>query len=280
MVLVLDRQSAAGRAFFGNLPFFATYTSNWCVNFTNERVIFFFAWSLATEEQFYLFWPTIEKRLGSRGAVLSMLAILAVASVAMAGGLKWLLVPGTLGSQIVTSFPVPIGLGVLLAHLLHEERGYRLAALALGRRASAPLALLVLGLAVFWARSEGWSVSLAMTALVGSVVIREDHLLAPLLRWRPIAHMGVVSYGMYLLHMLALNVVRRVLERLGISQPWAPLFGTLALSLAAASLSYRYYESFFLRLKDRYGPAAGSRVPAMGLAAAVAAPATPSDRVA
>ncbi|MCX5745493.1 MAG: acyltransferase, partial [Proteobacteria bacterium] len=50
------RHEPAGRAFFANLPYFATYTSNWMVSLDEPRVIFYFAWSLAVEEQFYLVW--------------------------------------------------------------------------------------------------------------------------------------------------------------------------------------------------------------------------------
>src|ERR1019366_10367174 len=49
-----------------NLPSFITYTSNWfvypggaTVGGQPGRVIFVAAWSLATEEQFYLFWPWV-----------------------------------------------------------------------------------------------------------------------------------------------------------------------------------------------------------------------------
>src|SRR6202012_1705138 len=49
-------------AFFASLPSYATYTSNWFVDrFAAERVIFAFCWSLATEEQFYLLWPSIQR---------------------------------------------------------------------------------------------------------------------------------------------------------------------------------------------------------------------------
>ena len=46
--------------FFRHLPFFMTYSSNWFVDrFAADRVIFAFSWTLATEEQFYLLWPSI-----------------------------------------------------------------------------------------------------------------------------------------------------------------------------------------------------------------------------
>jgi peptidoglycan/LPS O-acetylase OafA/YrhL len=253
LVLMFDRHSPAGRAFFANLPYFATYTSNWFLTYNNERIIFYFVWSLAAEEQFYLFWPTVEKRLGPRRAVIFVIALLLVVSVAAAGAFDRLLPPPTLAYRIVTRFPVAIGLGVLLAHVLHDPRSFRWAGLLLGRRVSAPVILVVLGVALLPVAPSEWLIHVAMAALVGAVVIREDNLLAPVLGWRPIAHIGVVSYGMYLLHMLCCNFARRVLEHFGVSQPLAPFFATTVVAVAAASVSFRYYESFFLRLKDRYG---------------------------
>ena len=50
------RDTAAGQDCVANLPSFLTYASNWFVEH-GESVTFYFAWSLATEEQFYLFWP-------------------------------------------------------------------------------------------------------------------------------------------------------------------------------------------------------------------------------
>jgi peptidoglycan/LPS O-acetylase OafA/YrhL len=61
LVAVIESHSAAGDQFWRNLPYFLTYTSNWFVTLGADRVIFFFAWSLATEEQFYFFWPWVVK---------------------------------------------------------------------------------------------------------------------------------------------------------------------------------------------------------------------------
>src|SRR5688572_20426684 len=61
--------------FFQALPSFITYTSNWF--FAEDVVIFGFAWSLATEEQFYCTWPWVERYLTSRWAFLLMFFIAA-----------------------------------------------------------------------------------------------------------------------------------------------------------------------------------------------------------
>jgi peptidoglycan/LPS O-acetylase OafA/YrhL len=92
-----------------------------------------------------------------------------------------------------------------------------------------------------------------MTLLVAAVVVPEEHTGARLLRHPLVAHVGVVSYGMYLLHQLCFLAVGRVLGR-------APdvlaffLAGT-ALTLALATVSYRWFEAPFLRAKARHAGA-------------------------
>src|SRR5262245_44922164 len=50
---LFESGSRFGQQFFHSLPAYMTYTSNWFVKMEDERVIFYFAWSLAAEEQFY-----------------------------------------------------------------------------------------------------------------------------------------------------------------------------------------------------------------------------------
>jgi peptidoglycan/LPS O-acetylase OafA/YrhL len=62
---------------------------------------------------------------------------------------------------------------------------------------------------------------------------------------------------MYLLHMLALNVARRVVPAQQFS-PVATFLATLALTVVAAGFAYRFYELPFLRLKQRFSTARAS----------------------
>lgn len=255
-VWVLEPSTPAGRQFFSNLPYFLTYTSNWFVPLEG-RVIFYFAWSLATEEQFYLLWPSIEKYL--RGwrvawAVAGLLLLRAVVSLGVRGGG---LAFDDLWVRIVLSIHPAILGGVLLAHLLHDRRTFGVARAVLGRSWAAPVILIVL-LAAIEAELPMSVVWLGMVALVGAVVIQESNGLAFLLRWKPVAHIGMVSYGMYLLHMLGYHGAKRLLATAGLDQPWLWFPATVAVTTLVATLSYRYYESWFLRLKARYSRS-GSR---------------------
>jgi peptidoglycan/LPS O-acetylase OafA/YrhL len=252
LVLIVERNSLVGAEFFRNLPFFATYTSNWFVPL-DGRVIFYFAWSLAAEEQFYLMWPWMEKYLKP----LRALALVGMITVLMAA-LQTFGVFET-GKQapwwhrMVINFPLAICFGVVLAHLLHHERSFRWMRWVFGWRASSAVFVLVALAVLAWGESSPLPIPFSLALLVGACVYREDHLLAPLLRARPLVFIGSVSYGIYLLHMLTKGALTKGLPFLGLPESKYLLFVlTMLGSIGVAAFSFRRFESFFLKMKERY----------------------------
>lgn len=280
VVAVMERDGAARAAFFGNLPAFATFTSNWFVELDNARVIFYFAWSLAAEEQFYLCWPWIERYTSKAWPV--VIAVVALLVSQVVGYLFAMHATTSLAAKIVASVPAAILLGVVLAHALHHrplfERLWRWA----GRRGAAVVAVGIVLAALTVEARIGFLGELvtaaALMLLVLTCVIREDNDLAPLLRLRAVAWIGTVSYGIYLVHMLSVGVARKVFAAAGIASPYWDFVGGAALSLLVASVSYVSFERYFLRLKDRWFSERTARIPAApehpvtGVGAAAATP--------
>ena len=91
-----------------------------------------------------------------------------------------------------------------------------------------------------------------MTLLVISCVWQENHLLKPLLTFMPIKHIGKISYGMYLLHIHAILAAQFLLNAIGIVCPMLLFVVSMLLTTIAADLSFRLFESRFLRMKERY----------------------------
>ena len=269
-VFLVDRGTPAGRDFFWNLAFYGTYTSNWFVHL-DGRVIFYFAWSLAAEEQFYLVWPWVEKASrDGRLAVGGVLGILGLHLACASGALDSFLPEGSFARIVLGSIAAPICIGVIFAHALHSPLGFRAAAKFLYPKwASVALALTVLALASMPAVAISipwlWKVllALAMAALVAACAIREDHALSSALAFRPMQEIGKVSYGMYLLHMLSLNTATKLAARFSIHSTAALFVATACIAFAAAWLSFNYYESFFMRFKTRFSrvATAGGAVP-------------------
>lgn len=254
LVLALERHSAAGREFLGNLLFFVTYTSNWFV-VLEGRVIFYFAWSLAAEEQFYLVWPWVQRMLTPARALSFIVAAIVVLTWLQWGGVA--AGPQPLWRRVVASIQLAICLGVLLAHLLHTPASYRLLHWVFGWRGSSTVIALAGLLLLNSGSAPTAAIHLGMALLVGACVYREDHWLAPLLRTRALALMGSISYGMYLLHMLVKNVVVKLLGAAGAPPDSRLIFGvTLVGTVVVAWVSFRYFESYFLRLKARFSTAA------------------------
>ena len=250
---VMERHSPDGEEFFATLPAFATFTANWVLPLESPRVIFYFAWSLAAEEQFYLVWPFLALWLaGMRPALVAVLVLLGSQYL----GLDYAATLGReLPARLATCLPPGILLGVILAYLLHAPAGFAAAFRLAGYRWSAPAAVLaslvMLAIGREFGPAEGLAVALPLTWLVAACVVREDHGLARVLRLAPLVWIGTVSYGMYLLHMLAVNLVRRVGAVAGIDNPLIDFVAGTMVALAAASISFLYYERPFLRLKER-----------------------------
>jgi peptidoglycan/LPS O-acetylase OafA/YrhL len=243
MVWALERNSVAGQAFFRNVLYFATYTSNLFVPL-DGRTIFYFAWSLATEEQYYLLWPPALVVLSSFRRTSFPLFALAMSCIAAECA----------GSTMLSLVPIAMIVGTLLAMVLHTPQGFSLAYRCLGH-SSTPLAmLLMLAMAIGWDSTSGFVADLLCVGLVGSCIIREDHILSKWLAWRPLSYIGMISYGMYMMHMLAKSLSVKLLGAVKLPNDGFLVFGlTVSIAIIAATISFYTFEAFFLRLKHSWG---------------------------
>ena len=247
LVLGTLRGTPEGTAFMHHLAAYSTYTQNWFVPLNPTReTVFFFSWSLATQEQFYLLWPLVlalwlaPGRWWRAGAF--ALALIALGQIALHA-----IVVHDFLLRVVRSIAIPICLGALWSLVLHSPRGFAVARRVLGPRVVA-LALLAGVVASFVIVAPFGITECLIGALVAACCIREDTFAAPLLTVRPFRFIGTISYGMYLLHMFAVNAVRHVVgRRLGPIVFVPATTVTLAMSYA----SYRWFEMPILRYRDR-----------------------------
>jgi peptidoglycan/LPS O-acetylase OafA/YrhL len=213
-------------------------------------------WSLAEEEQFYLVWPIaliFALRRASLGAIERVVWLLIVAVAGLTvykflAGAPW---TRTYYGPDTRSFDLLVGVGAALA--------VRKTPAELVERWLAPVGLL--GFAAAAAYFNGGAryvesmvpVGFASLLLVIGVVAHPQTLTARLLSVRPLVYVGKISYSLYLLHGLILWTFDFK------HQPLA-----IAISVALASLSYRYVERPFRVRRRRPDP----QLPQSAIAAA------------
>jgi len=242
-----------------DLPYALLYISN----LVPMASLLSITWSLSTEEQFYLVVPALEKYLPRFfPAVLLPIAFI-LASLPPFGVFPAMQMPGFFRQ---TTFG-PILLGVMLAHVLDHPRGWAAAASVLRSRLAPFFAFLLVALALCYPGPDisGWprlAVHVALAVLLAACVIREDHALRPVLSWWPIRRIGMVSYGIYLYHLVVYWPVAKLLASIGVDSKYALFVLLMAFSWLTAEASYQFLERRFLMLKGRYSAAgtAGRRV--------------------
>jgi peptidoglycan/LPS O-acetylase OafA/YrhL len=249
--LAFYRHSPRGPEFFHYLPGYLTFTYTWFVFRFASKPIFNFAWSLSVEEQFYTLWAPVLRFLNDRWPPLIMLGLIAVRVAAGYGLLPDILPVDSLILRMVTNIPVSICFGVLLGLALHSRLGFQRLYSALGHKWSAPASLLLMVVCLS-AGAKWWLLqSATLFALIGACVIRENNGLARWLQFRPLAFIGTISYGIYMLNTLVVDSLRPIFDRLGVRHPILTFLPFLGGSILLAALSYRYLESPILALKTR-----------------------------
>jgi peptidoglycan/LPS O-acetylase OafA/YrhL len=247
------------------LPYYYLFLSN----FLDVTDIPFLSvtWSLAMEEQFYLIWPAL-LMLVPRVAILPVLVGLIAINVVSAIGAFGLIgihaiEVGPLRFAIEAVTYAPLLMAAALALLLHDPAGFSWLRPLLAFRGAPILwfGLLLISLGATGGPLEGWRnllVHSLMCTMLGSLVVRETHALAPILTLRPIERIGQISYGIYLYHLIALVVMSRIMEALNLDGAWLLGLGYYAIAIVMAEISFRTLEAWALRYRSRgWGRAGG-----------------------
>jgi peptidoglycan/LPS O-acetylase OafA/YrhL len=273
VVLFFERSPQRSASFFHYLPSFLTFTYPWFLTAKWPGGIFNLAGTLAVEEQFYAFWPVVNRLLRGFWASLLMGGLIVLRMAAGQGYLGRWFGADTFIGRVVLSIAVPICLGAILAHALHSEKVFAFLYPLLGKKWMAPLAACALLASLAPLPLYAWLTWTANILLVAACVVREDHGLAGLLRFRPLAYIGVVSYGMYLLNSLSIHLVQAALSPLGLLHPAIVFPLAMGVAVGVAGLSYRYLEAPFLEWKKkRFSPMAKAQTTAPAGSAAVEKP--------
>jgi peptidoglycan/LPS O-acetylase OafA/YrhL len=265
-VLVLINPWLPTRGNLEDLTYYLTYTQEishyWSTSEPTFPDAFRHTWSLAIEEQFYLFWPAILLLAGRRR--LPVLAAILVALAVVARALD-------LNHFILITQCDGLALGGFLAHLLAGKDRMQAMSMASRTRLTG-LCAAVSGLSIALVVLAGWvqtrrpeliapaaikslmlfGINLLILAMTAAVVVNAGGLRLRWLRDRRLVYMGTISYGLYLYH----QVVFSVWENFAVQYGWRGGLLTdvakFSACVALASLSWHLLERPILALKDRF----------------------------
>ncbi len=206
-------------------------------------------WSLAVEEQFYLFWPFVIFFLRERA-----IAAVAFALVLLAPILRYLCTPFFSGSDsiyMLTPFRMDLlAAGALLAILWRHRRHLieRWGVFGPLLTAAAVATMLLLSRRPGFSTTANtrfgnvWIYELTLLASAGIVLwALSGRYVAPL-KWSWVRYLGRISYTFYLIHATALILLERYLTARYTPAHWQLALLTLAVSLAYSALSWRFFE--------------------------------------
>ena len=217
-------------------------------------------WSLAVEEHFYMVWPAIVRKLSFRGLMLSLAAIVvgtpvlrAIDCIRLGQPANWV--------RLYTWFNLDgLALGSLLAIWLRMPSFRRV------QMARIALPLLTAGIAIFVvvvghplaeAALSTTASNIASAGLLSSMLLVGTSRSSAFVDRPFLKFFGYISYGLYLVHVLAFRLTDVLLSRplfalTSGGNPTAAMLVRLlagsALAIAVASLSRRSLEEHFLRM--------------------------------
>ena len=213
-------------------------------------------WTVSIEEQFYLAWP-----LALRKASVHTMAAIAVGLLAAANAWRiWLAVTAAPVERIeYNTFTRldPIALGILIALFGHKLPSFTRMQRVMLLCGSAATWVAVFAFTVTfdastvttWRMAVGHPFTALASVAVLLSVLGAQH---GFLRNQTLLYLGKISYGLYVLHEFAHFCAMRIVPASTPGMVLAQSIVGLALTIALAAASYRWLESPFLRLKERF----------------------------
>lgn len=260
----------AGRSSFTHLLVFVFYGQNIPgLDNANDAVrsplrIYHF-WSLAAEEQFYLLWPLLLSRMKNLKNARQL--CIAVFLLSFASRIAFVALHAGSGHNSTIARAGELVLGAWIALTLRQSPGV----LDRWRRAAPVIltgsAVVVIGCVIAAASVDMLSAPMyifglpAFSLFFGTLLVlalQPGHT-SRLFSFRPLRHLGNISYGVYVYHVLFITFFGAITQRLvphashNLAAGVELIVGAVC-TLIAAELSFYLLEQPFLRLKDRWAP--------------------------
>lgn len=252
-----------------NLVYYLLFINNF--DFINnwpqvpDALILVVLWSVAVEEQFYLAWPVIVKKI--RQAVLPAAFILVVLSSLIFRYFHSSDTDEDYGIRYFHTLSVigDMAIGGLLAYYTSFDNKF----LAWIKNLGKPMIVLIYTVAIVFSLAKSYIFSnellviferLVIACIYGLIILEQAFAAQPLFalaKLKQISKFGIYTYGLYCIHFMILSVVLALAGKLKLNifsttVSVAIVITSLGTCVVISWLLYRYFEKPFLKLKDRF----------------------------
>jgi peptidoglycan/LPS O-acetylase OafA/YrhL len=216
------------------------------------------AWSIGAEEQFYLIWPVLMKKVRNKWVLVLGTILLYVIMIYVFLGFQIDKKTGFL--NIVYNFWVTspfesLAIGAAYALIVNTKSGFvlRLKNLLFNKWLQWLVLLVTVyivarGIPLSFPRYVGCAVLFGFS--ISNLAANPKRIIN--LEWAPVSYLGKISYGLYMYHLLAITIVLKVFLSLHYTGRLFLYPLVFLLTIILASLSYRYFEKPFLKRKIKY----------------------------
>ncbi len=243
------------------IAWLATYTTNIYQSIENVEIGHLnHLWSLAVEEQFYIFWPFIILFVKPKFTTFSIIATI-VFSILVKAYLFFYIGKWMATAYFTLSCMYALGLGALLAKI---QLDHKIMSKFLRQKKWFYFALVIYGLIILfginsklpWFKEIFDEFIFAIIAMMG-IHIASNNGFTNIGKWMLelpfVIHLGQISYGLYLYHLLVPSLFLFLSNQLGITVDFKPILFIIyfVITFLLAQLSWVLIEKPLLKMKKK-----------------------------